>query len=148
MSLTLSLIQITEIDEIILFEKEKLKETFLEEVDQELYSWNARWRKESLEYYVPIGWSFLVREESTFLGYFIAQPLLFLDAQTQSLWVEHLQYKTFEARDVLCEMVYKLGREKHFQKVYFPNEFHIKNAISNYKPEPWDPQSFQVKTTK
>ena len=157
MSLFLRVIKEEEIEEIISFEKKKLFETVVDEMDREIQSWNSRWRKESLQHYVPIGWSFLVRDtsqpglegtEGALVGYFLAQPLLFLDGQTQSLWLEHLQFNSLQVRDELCQLAYKLAREKHLQKVYFPDIPSISNAIKPLKAENWNPTVFQIKTTK
>lgn len=86
--------------------------------------------------------------EGLLVGYFTAQTLLFLDGQTQSLWVEHISYSSLQARDQLSELAYKLAREKHFQRVFFPNASGIINSINSYKPESWNPQSYLVKTVK
>jgi len=157
MSLYCRVIQPSDLDEILAFEKRKLQDAFPDEMERNLQSWNARWRKESLEHYLPLGWSFLARleeaqsdfsDEGQLAGYFIAQPMLFLDGQTQSLWVEHLSYFSLQARDELCELAYKLGREKHFQKVFLPNSSGIMNSVTTFKPETWQPQVISIKTTK
>ncbi len=157
MSLYLRVIQPNDIEEIVQFEKSKLKETVSDEMEREIQSWNSRWRQESLNHYLPMGWSFLSRDrnlkseyssEGLLVGYFLAQPLLFFDGQTQSLWIEHIQYSTLQARDELCELAYKLSREKHFQKVFFPESQSVLNAVKAYKAEPWDPQILTVATTK
>jgi hypothetical protein len=104
-----------------------------------------------------MGWCFLARDESqpssfskegSLVGYFLAQPLLFFDGQTQTLWVEHMQFSTLVARDSLCELAYKLSREKHFQKVLFPESQTVANAVKSFKAESWDPQVLSVLTTK
>jgi hypothetical protein len=146
-----------DLQEILDFENRKLQELIPDEMERTLHSWNVRWRKESLEHYIPLGWSFLVRDretpsvdsdEGTLIGYFLAQPLLFLDGQTQSLWIEHLQPASLQARDELCELAYRLSREKHFQKVFFPNVSGINNSISAFKAEVWNPAVMHIKTTK
>ena len=157
MSLFCRVVQIQDLQEILDFENKKLQELIPDEMERTLHSWNVRWRKEALEHYLSLGWSFLARDkdkpssysdEGLLVGYFIAQPLLFLDGQTQSLWVEHLQYGSLQARDELCELAYKLSREKHFQKVFFPNESGITNSISAFKAETWNPAVMHIKTTK
>ncbi|MBK9322179.1 MAG: hypothetical protein IPM97_04340 [Bdellovibrionaceae bacterium] len=157
MGLFCRIIQVEDMPEIIDFETKKLQESVPDEMERTLLSWNARWRRESLEHYLPLGWSFLVRDQDAsgaytdqgvLVGYFLAQPLLFLDGQTQSLWVEHIQYASLQARDELCDLAYKLSREKHFQKVFFPNVSGVSNSISGLKAEPWSPAIMQVKTTK
>ncbi|WP_413289661.1 hypothetical protein [Bdellovibrio sp. HCB337] len=157
MALFCRVIQLQDLPEILDFENKKLQELIPDEMERTLHSWNVRWRKEALEHYFALGWSFLVRDkdktspysdEGLLVGYFMAQPLLFVDGQTQSLWVEHLQYASLQARDELCELAYKLSREKHFQKVYFPNVSGINNSISAFKAEAWNPAVMHIKTTK
>jgi hypothetical protein len=157
MSLYVRVIQPADLEEIVDFEKNKLRETVADEMERELQSWNARWRQESLNHYVPMGWSFLVRDrsqksafssEGLLVGYFLAQPLLFFDGNTQTLWLEHLQYSTLQGRDELCELAYKLSREKHFQKVLFPESQSVLNAVKSFKATNWDPQVLTVATTK
>ena len=157
MALTSRILQSSDLDEIVQYEKLKLKETIADEMEREMASWNARWRQESLEHYLPLGWSFLIRDsslpsefssEGQLVGYFLGQPLLFFDGQTQSLWVEHIQYSTLQARDELCDLAYRLSREKHFQKVFFPESQSIQNAVKTFKAENWDPQVLTARTTK
>lgn len=157
MALFCRILQLQDLDEILDFENKKLVEQIPDEMERTMASWNARWRKEALEHYLKLGWSFVARDkdkpspfsdEGLLVGYFIAQPLLFLDGQTQSLWVEHLQYASLQARDELCELAYKLSREKHLQKVFFPNVSGINNSISAFKAETWNPNVMSIKTTK
>ena len=157
MSLYTRVITKLDLDEILDFEKFKLQELIADEMEREMKSWNARWRKESLEHYLPQGWSFLVRDRSStspfsseglLVGYFIAQPILFFDGNTQNLWVEHIQFSTLQARDELCELAYKLSREKHLQQVFFPDSQSIQNSIKNLKSQTWDPKVLFIKTTK
>lgn len=145
------------LEEIFSYENNKLQDTHASEIEQSLARWNSRWKKESLEHYLKLGWSFLLRDpevshsassEGTLLGYFLAQPLLFLDAQTQSLWIEHISFVNLSSRDQLCEFAYKLAREKHFQKVYFPSDASVLNSIHSFKATPWSPGVMQVLTTK
>lgn len=157
MSLHTQVLMIGDLDEILQFEKTKLQESTIEEVERDIKSWSARWRAEFLAHYLPIGWSFLVRDrsqkssfsdEGLLIGYFLAQPLLFFDGQMQSLWMEYIQFSTLQARDELCDLAYKLAREKHFQKVLFPESQTVANAIKNFKAQPWGPQVLSVYTTK
>jgi len=157
MSLFCRVIQPADLEEIMAFENKKMVEAYADEMERNIQSWNARWRKEALDHYLPMGWSFLARHEDTasefseeglLAGYFIAQPMLFLDGQTQSLWIEHLSYASLKARDELCELGYKIAREKHFQRVFFPNSAGIMNSVRLFKPETWQPQVISLKTTK
>lgn len=145
------------LNEILEFENSKLNKLFSSEIEQSMARWSSPWRQESLEHYLKLGWSFLLRDknqasdnftEGALLGYFLAQPLLFLDAQTQSLWVEHLSFNQASDGDKLCEMAYKLAREKHFQKVYFPKYITETNTHQTFKITSWTPDRVQVLTTK
>lgn len=149
MSLDFKIVQASEIPEILDYEQRKLAEQILNEEDRAILSWNARWRKEALEHYIPMGWSFLARDATgKLMGYFIAQPLLFLDGNTQSLWMEHLQYSSLQARDELSDLAYRLSREKHLQKVYFPKSPATLNSTKHMRAEEWNPQVLSAKTTK
>lgn len=148
MSLDLKVIQASDLDEIIDYETKKTVDAIPDENDRRFHMWSSRWRRESLEHYLPMGWSFLARDGETLVGYFLAQPLLFFDGQTQSLWMEHIQFNSLHVRDALCELAYKLSREKHFQRVYFPQVTTVQNAIKPYSPVDWQPVVSLVKTTK
>ncbi|MFN8846985.1 MAG: hypothetical protein ACK5W9_09055 [Bdellovibrionales bacterium] len=157
MGLFFRIATIDDLNEISEYEKKKLIETTPDPMERELQSWHAKWRMESLQQHLPLGWSFLARDpdqpspyssEGLLVGYFLAQPLLFFDGQTQSLWLEHLSYSSLQARDQLCDLSYRLSREKHFQRVYFPLLPQIQNAISHLKPEAWSQTALFVKTSK
>ncbi len=157
MSLYCRVIQAADLAEISDYENRKVIETVPNETDRTFQAWHARWRPESLEHYLPMGWSFLARDaevasphsdEGMLVGYFLAQPFLFMDGQTQTLWVEHLSFSSLEARDELCQLAYKLSREKHFQRVLFPNQSAIANSVAPFSAEPWQAPVLCVKTTK
>lgn len=150
MRLFCHVIQPDNLQEIIALETKKAQEVYPDEIERAIASWSSKSREEALNHYISLGWSFLARDEDSnkIMGYFIAQPLLFFEGQTQSLWVEHIQYCSLQARDELCELAYKLGREKHLQRVYFPNDPGILNSIKSFKAEAWQPGTFAVKTTK
>jgi hypothetical protein len=150
MSLICRVIQSDDLQDILDLENKKLQDAYPDEMERMMAGWNSKFRVEALNHYIPLGWSFLARDEDSdaLLGYFIAQPLLFLDGQTQSLWVEHVQYSSLQARDELCELAYKLGREKHLQRVYFPNDNGVPNSVKSFKADSWQPGTLSVKTTK
>jgi hypothetical protein len=144
-------------NEILEFENNRLKELYPSEIEQSLARWNSPWREESLDHYLKQGWSFIARDRNSpspysdrglIIGYFLAQPLLFLDGQTQSLWIEHVSASNQATRDSLCEFAYRLSREKHFQKVYFPKQASLLHSETPFKATPWQPEVVQVLTTK
>jgi hypothetical protein len=145
MSLQLSVIVPGQADELLLYEQQRVRS---EDPEQIFLSWTARWRKEALEYYLKLGWSFLARDDQQLVGYFLAQPLLFITGETQMSWVEHLQYSSLQARDELCALAYKLARDKHLQKVIFPDEAHLINSIKSLGGQSWQPKSYEIRTTK
>jgi hypothetical protein len=157
MSLFFRIATLEDIHEIQEFETKKLSEILSDPMEREIQSWQAKWRKESLEHYLPSGWSFIARDQSAqspfsreglLVAYFLAQPMLFVDGQTQSLWVEHIAHSSLQSRDQICELAYKLSKEKHFQRVYFPTDCHIQNSISHMKPQIFSNAAVFVKTTK
>ncbi|MCC6138099.1 MAG: hypothetical protein IT287_05670 [Bdellovibrionaceae bacterium] len=105
-----------DIDDILAFEMERLPG---EGIEKEMQAWHALWRRESLEHYAPLGWSFVMRAEGKLQGYVLAQPLLFFKGWTQTLWIEHIGTTTPELGTYLFEIIYRWARDKHFQKVYF-----------------------------
>lgn len=150
-------IQPSDLQELLDYEQRKLVESVPDETERQIQAWHAPWRREALEHYLPLGWSFLARDrdvsnpqspEGALVGYFIAQPFLFVGGQTQSLWVEHLAYSSLQARDELAELAYKLAREKHFQRAFFPNVSGIANSVSAFKAENWAAPVLSVKTAK
>ena len=157
MALFCRIIQMDDLDEVMEFEGKRMAELYPDESERMFASWSSHARKEAMEHYIPMGWCFLARDpgvasthstEGALVGYFLAQPLLFVDGQTQSLWMEHLQHTSLQARDELCDLAYRLSREKNFQRVYFPQGNGVHNSISTLKPQSWTPGTMMVKTTK
>ena len=148
MSLELRIIQLSDVEKLLSFEEKKLNELVSDETQKRFQAWNSRWRKESLEHYASLGWSFLAEVEGELVGYFLAQPLLFFDNQTQSLWVEYIQFSSLQVRDELCNLAYRLAREKHFQRTYFPQISSVANAVKTLAAEDWKPEVLFTKTTR
>ncbi len=113
-----------DIDSILAFEMERLPG---EGIEKEMKSWHALWRREALEHYAPLGWSFVMRRQGQLQGYVLAQPVLFFKGWTQTLWVEHIGANTRELETYLFEIVYKWSRDKHFQKVFFHEDLKFVN---------------------
>lgn len=63
-----------DLDEILNFETLKLAESLTDDTERTLASWHARWRRESLEHYLPLGWSFLVRDQDIKNSFAAANP--------------------------------------------------------------------------
>lgn len=144
------ILQLEDSEQIIVLEQKKLTETISNEAERTIAQWHAPWRQESLNFYLPLGWSFGVQDNQNqkMVGYFLAQPLLFFEGDTQTLWVEHVTFASVQVRDLLCEIAYKLAREKHFQKVLFKNGAQVANAIKPFGAKEWSLQALHLKTTK
>ncbi len=115
-------IDVSELEELVEFEKKNLEQNVHDEAIRMFLSWKAPWRKESLEHYLPKGWCFAIREKEVLVGYFLAQPLLFFRQMTQSLWIEHLSFNDPAVGDHLLELAFKTAREKHIQSVFLSVE--------------------------
>ena len=146
-------LQLSDLPDVLNFEKKKLTDNFVSEEEIIFESWKSRWRPEALEHYIPLGWSFIIRDsegagsesgQGQMVGYFIAQPMLFVEAATQSLWVEHISWSSLKVRDELLELAVKLAREKNFQRVIVPMNY----AQGVSKAEAWMPSAMQIKTTR
>ncbi|NJM09796.1 MAG: hypothetical protein HC883_02560 [Bdellovibrionaceae bacterium] len=108
-------------DAIMQFENQLLAETVSDAMEREMKSWDARWRAEALEHYLPQGWSFACFRENRIVGYFLGQPYLFHRGLTQTLWIEHLSARQPEVARELIEVAHKWARDKHLQTVLLEN---------------------------
>ncbi len=150
MNLEPRILQPDDLEQIYQLEKSKTNpDGASNDIEIEMLAWSASWRKESLEHYLPLGWSYgLFDEESKIKAYAIAQPQLFVHGLTQNLWVEHLYYENEEyAREVL-DLLYRTCRDKHFQSIRLKE-----NAWAQLLPEKATPldqetNTFTFKTAK
>lgn len=142
----------SELDEIIAFAEARLAETETDPTERMFKAWHAPWRKEALEHYLKLGWSFTVRERSPsgtkLVGFFLGQALLFLRSQTQTLWIEYLDAETKDARDGLVDLAVRLSREKHLQRVLFQNPSSVESSLGSFKHQSMPDAIIEVFTTK
>ncbi len=116
LGLTPRVLDESEIEEVLAFENARVAQS--ERIEDQLLSWNAPWRLESLQHYVPKGWCFALRDDQGKLkGYFLAQPLLFYNGMTQTLWVEYMGCESHEIMIALVDLARRYARDKHLQKV-------------------------------
>lgn len=89
--------------------------------DDPFEGWTAPWRTESLQHYLKLGWSMFKRnpDSGELLGYVLAQPILFMRTQTQSVWIEYVDALTPAIKTDLVETIIRVSREKHMQRVLF-----------------------------
>lgn len=137
-----------DIDEVLDFASGRLVSAIPDEAERAFASWSVPWRKEALEHYLKLGWSFITRESGEARGFFLAQPFLFFRGQTQTLWVEHVEATSPEVLDVLVDVAVRVAREKHLQRVLFANADRLSTALARWNPEPLESSIAVVKTTK
>ena len=89
----------------------------LSPVEAEMHSWQQPWRKESLEHYAQLGWSFVAQEGDEVLGYILGQPILFFNNWTQTLWIESLAFVNDSVGFELMDVAIRWSKTKHLQKV-------------------------------
>lgn len=110
------------------YEKGKLPAD-LKPIQIEMKSWEHPWRIESLNHYSGIGWSFVAFEGDKIVGYILAQPFLFMNNWTQSLWVEYVSSDSPEIRNQLVDVVIRWSKTKHLQKVIMNNRIKELDSI-------------------
>ncbi len=89
----------------------------LSEIHREMKSWENPWRKESLEHYSKLGWSFVAEEQGQIKGYILGQPVLFFNNWTQTLWIEHISFNNESVGHQLVDTTIRWSKTKHLQKV-------------------------------
>jgi len=116
-------------------------------IDHEMKAWHAHWRREALEHYSKLGWSFLQRRDGKVSGYILCQPVLFFQSWTQTLWLEHVGAVDEKLGEELIEIAYRWARDKHLQKVFFKKDLPFAGKISFAKPNDEGP-FFSLQTTR
>jgi len=109
-----------DLDNIFDYAQLQLNQFITDKEELTFLSWAARWRREALAHYLPMGWSFVARDdEGVMVGFFLAQPLIFFRGQAQSLWVEHIETPDTHVRQALVDLAIRVAKEKHLQRVLF-----------------------------
>lgn len=150
MSIVQQVLSPPDIEEVFTYANARLTEREPNEHDRMFKSWSAKWRREALEHYLKLGWSFISRDEKTNRtnGFFLGQPFLFFRGQTQTLWVEHIEADNDEVKHQLVDTAVRIAREKHLQRVLFADASQLTVELANWKPEPLESDIVVVKTTK
>jgi hypothetical protein len=118
---TYQIAQAEDLENIYAYAEAKLKTDIPDDMERMIAIWESRFRKEALEHYLKLGWSFVATsKENKICGFFLGQPLLFFQGQTQTLWVEYILADDLKIKSELADIAYKLSRDKHFQQVIFP----------------------------
>ncbi len=144
--------QIAQLDDVEQVHQFEIKLQFPddpESFENKMQVWDSCYRKESLEHYFKLGWSFIAFDnENKIAGFFLGQPFLFVDKQTQSLWIEHVSALNDEVKTELIDIAYRLSREKHFQRVLLSSSFEKQSLTKSFPFQKWDRQISTLKTTK
>ncbi len=149
MSLLYRIAELADVEMVFAYESKKIHDPSLGEIENQILIWDSHFRKEALEHYFKLGWSFLALDQNNQLaGFFMGQPLLFVDKQTQSLWVEHISADSNEIFTELVDIAYRLSREKHFQRVLFSKEIQKTKLIKEFPFKDLERQITYLKTTK
>lgn len=150
MSMNYRVAYLEDLNSIYQLAEDQLRLEIPDEMELMMKVWNSRFRKEALEHYLKLGWSFVGHDNAGHLqGFFLGQPLLFFQGDTQSLWVEMICGLNFKIQSELAEIAIKLSRDKHLQKVIFPKSvetLHFESMSVNFNK--WSDECVWVKTTK
>lgn len=148
MAVEFQVLSLSDLDEIFNFANQRLVASIPDEQERTFALWAAKWRREALEHYLKLGWSFIARENGATVGFFLAQPFLFFRGQTQTLWVEHIEAIKPEIVERLIEVAVRVAREKHLQRVLFSDSGKFMNELSPWRAVRISDDIAEVMTTK
>lgn len=142
--------QLEDVENVFSYEYEKnFSSKDISDIEKQMLVWDSFFRKESLEHYFKSGWSFIaLNQNSEVVGFFMGQALLFLDKQTQSLWIEYISANNMDIYTELVDIAYRLSREKHFQKVLFSQVVTEQKLNKEFDFKKWERVVSYLKTTK
>ena len=146
---TYRIAQLEDVESIYNFELGQTSKSTDDEFEAMIAVWSSPFRKESLEHYFKLGWSFIALDsKKEVVGFFLGQPLLFFDQQTQSLWIEHVSAVNSTILTELVDIAYRLAREKHFQRVLISEKIQHLNLQKTFPFQKWERTIQFLKTTK
>ena len=146
---TYRIAQLDDVESIYAFELGQTSKSTDDEFETMMAVWSSPFRKESLEHYFKLGWSFIAFDtKKEVVGFFLGQPLLFFDQQTQSLWIEHVSAVNASISTELVDIAYRLAREKHFQRVLLSEKIQQLNLQKAFPFQKWERSIQYLKTTK
>ncbi len=147
--ITYRIAQLQDIDLVYDFELSRTAVLGADEYEQMMSVWSSSFRKESLEHYFKLGWSFIATDnDQKIVGFFLGQPLLFFAQQTQTLWIEHIAAVDSDVATELVDVFYRLAREKHFQRVICSDQILKMKLNKEFPFQPWELSIQYLKTTK
>lgn len=132
MELVFQVLSVQDLDEVLEFAKANLARQIADEAERTFISWQACWRREALEHYLSLSWSFVARENGKTAGFFLAQPLRFIGGHTQTLWVEHIEGRDEVVTDALLDLAIRSARSEHLQRVLISNGQNFREALAKW----------------
>ena len=137
-----------DLESILALEKSKALADGSDEIEASMKEWSSRWRREALEHYLPLGWSFGVFDNDKLQSYVIAKVIPFFRSYTQVLWIENITTKDKLDKAQLMDVLYKYSKEKHLQYVMMDENINISELNLDIPLEEISDRFFQVRTTK
>lgn len=148
MEFEFQVLSLDDLDQVTAFAQENLARAVSDEAERTFISWDARWRRESLEHYLRLSWSFVARRQGRIVGFFLAQPLRYMGGHTQTLWVEHIEAGQPEVVEALIDLAIRSARGEHLQRVLFSNAESLTAALAKWPHTALADKIVEVKTTK
>lgn len=130
------------------WERLRLEEKGLAEIEVQMESWKSRWRMEELEHYLEQGWCFGSFLEGKLQAYVLAKVIPFFRSHTQVLWIENLAFNNEEALRGLTKVVYSYAREKHLQSIFAESEDFVNYSENKASWKQVDQVFFKINTSK
>lgn len=141
--------QIADVEDVYNFEFNLKMSAIQDEYERQMAVWSSAFRKEALEHYFKLGWSFVaLNQKNEIQGFFLGQALLFFDHQTQTLWLEYLSGVNSEIETELVDIAYRLAKEKHLQRVLLSEAIQKMNLTKSFPFQKWERSVQFLKTTK
>lgn len=123
----------TDKDALTTYAKGRLAARVSEPMEREMLSWNARWRGEALDHYLPQGWSFgFFGSDGETQGFILGQPFVFFRGHTQTLWIEHLEFDSPQIAAQLLDTAHRWARDKHLQCVLVENSVDLTPILADW----------------
>jgi hypothetical protein len=146
----MKVLSLGDLDEVLTFAKANLALAVADEAERTFLSWDAKWRREALEHYLRLSWSFIAREKGTgaIVGFFLAQPIRFFRGQTQTLWIEHVEAREASVAELLLDLAIRSARAEHLQRVLFQDQPIFRGGLVKWPHSQLDEAIIEVKTTK
>lgn len=146
---TYQIAQLADVEAVFKFESILKFGAEVESIESKMLIWDSSYRIEALEHYFKLGWSFIAQnQKKEIVGFFLGQPFLFMDKQTQTLWIEYVSAINDEVKTELIDIAYRLSREKHFQRVLLSSDFEKESLSKSFPFQKWERRTSILKTTK